>query len=69
MNGITKQVMVTFGEPVTANAFAEAYNLTSDKEYIVKGYDGDCIMIQNDIGEDEWYSLDYFREFDDRFNL
>lgn len=67
MNGIKKQVIVTLGEPVTANQMAEEYNLTPDKEYLVKGYDGDCIMVQNDLGNDEWYSPDYFKEFADRF--
>lgn len=68
MNGIKKQVIVTFGEPVTANKMAEEFGLTPDKEYFVKGYDGDCIKVQNDKGNDLWYSLDYFREFDGRFD-
>lgn len=69
MNGVVKEIVVTLGEPVTANSYGEEYDLTPDKKYIVKKYDGDCIMVQNNKGEDEWYSLDYFREFYDRFSL
>lgn len=69
MNGIKKQVIVTLGEPVTANQMAGEFNLTPDKEYLVKGYDGDCIMVEDNNGNDLWYSLDYFKEFADRFDI
>lgn len=68
MNGIKKQVIVTLGEPVTANQMAGEFNLTPDKEYLVKGYDGDCIMVCDNNGNDLWFSLDYFKEFARRFD-
>lgn len=65
MNGIreNKTMVVTYGESVTANAFSTEFNLTEDKEYIVVGFDGDCIQVENDLGIKDWYSPDYFREF------
>lgn len=68
MNGVINKVVVNLGEPVTATTFAEEFNLTADKEYKVLGYDGECLLIRNDVGAEEWYSIDYFREYADRTN-
>lgn len=68
MNGVIKTAVVYLGEPVTATPFAEEFNLTADNEYKVLGYDGECLLIKNDVGAEEWYSMDYFREYAERFN-
>lgn len=58
---------VCIGKPVTSNNRGEQFNLTDGKQYIVIGFDGDCIKIKNDIGKEEWYSLEYFYEFEELF--
>lgn len=63
MNRVDKMAVVNIGEPVTATPHAEEFRLTAEKEYKVKGYDGECVLIENDLGEEGWYSLEYFREF------
>lgn len=68
MNGVQKHVVITLGETVTANKFAEEFGLTADKEYIVKGHEGECVKVTNDKGEELCYSLDYFKEFADRYD-
>lgn len=50
---------MNIGEPVTANSFAVEFNLIPGKEYKVKGYGGDCLLIENELVKDQWYSLDY----------
>ena len=54
---------VAIGEIVTATQFAADFDLTEDKEYKVLDYDGDCILIKDDLGVENWYSLEYFKEF------
>ena len=44
-----------------ANKFAEEFNLTAGKKYKVFEFAGDCIKVKNDLGVEEWYSLDYFK--------
>lgn len=58
---------VEIGKPVTSNNRGEQFNLTDGKQYLVTGFDGDCIKIKNDIGKEEWYSLEYFYEFEELF--
>ena len=54
---------IAIGELVTATQFAADFNLTREKEYEVLDYDGDCILIRDDLGVEGWYALEYFREF------
>lgn len=63
-NGVTdeKVLHIKIGQPVTANTHGEQFNLTCGKKYNVVGYNG-CVIIKNDIGDIEEYSLDYFDEF------
>lgn len=65
MNSVIEEkiINISIGKNVTANPYAEEFNLTSDKEYTVLGFAGDCIQVKNDLGVIEWYSFDYFREF------
>lgn len=58
---------VEIGKPVTSNNRGEQFNLTDGKQYLVIAFDGDCIKIKNDIGKEEWYSLEYFYEFEELF--
>lgn len=60
-------VNIEIGEPVTSNNRGEQFNLTDGKQYLVTGFDGDCIKIKNDIDKEEWYSLEYFCEFEELF--
>lgn len=45
MNGVQKHVVITMGEAVTANKFAEEFNLTADKKYLVKGHENSFFQI------------------------
>lgn len=58
---------VEIGKPVTSNNRGEQFNLTDGKQYLVTGFDGDCIKIKNDVDKEEWYSLEYFCEFEELF--
>ena len=60
-------VNIEIGKPVTSNNRVEQFNLTDGKQYLVTGFDGDCIKIKNDIDKEEWYSLEYFCEFEEMF--
>jgi hypothetical protein len=51
---------ITLEEYEEANEHAEDFNLTAGKEYKVLGFDGDCIKVKNDLGIEDWYSIDYF---------
>lgn len=54
--------VVKIEEYAEANKFAEDFNLTVGKKYKVLEFDGDCIKVKNDLGIEEWYSLDYFEK-------
>ena len=54
-------------KPVTSNNRGEQFNLTDGKQYLVTGFDGDCIKIKNDIDKEEWYSIEYFCEIEELF--
>lgn len=54
--------LVNIGDMIVANAHGEEFNLTCDKKYELLKYDGDCIMVENDLGNREYYSVDYFRK-------
>lgn len=58
---------VHIGKTVTSNNRGEQFNLTDGKQYVVIGFDGDCIKIKNDVDKEEWYSLEYFYEFEELF--
>ena len=58
---------IHIGKPVTSNNRGEHFNLTDGEQYVVIGFDGDCIKIKNDIGKEELYSLEYFYEFEELF--
>lgn len=64
MHGLIKetvqQLTVNIGGTIIANPHGEDFNLTADKEYILLGYDGDCVQVENDLGKKDWYSTDYF---------
>ena len=70
MNGVKKDtvVVVEIGQPVTANERAEDFNLTEGRQYTVLGYDGD-ILVKNDLGKEEFYSKDYFYEYQGLYGL
>ena len=69
MNGVVKNItVIKTGLPVTANERAEQFNLTKGRKYTVLGYDGD-ILIKNDLGNEEYYSKEYFDEFYDLYSI
>lgn len=70
MNGVKKDIVavVEIGQPVTANKYAEDFNLTEGRQYTVLGYDGD-ILVKNDLGKEEFYSKDYFYEYQGLYGL
>lgn len=70
MNGVKKEtiVVVEIGHPVTANERAEDFNLTEGRQYTVLGYDGD-ILVKNDLGKEEFYSKDYFYEYQGLYGI
>ena len=53
-------VNIEIGKPVTSNNRVEQFNLTDGKQYLVTGFDGDCIKIKNDIDKEEWYFKGHF---------
>lgn len=65
MNGIENKTIIHFsiGEPVTARITIEEFALTENKKYTVLGYGADCVKIENDLGEEDWYAIEYFKEF------
>lgn len=52
--------IIAIEEYAEANKTAEDFNLTVGKKYKVLGFDGAYIKIKNDLGNEEWYSLEYF---------
>lgn len=54
--------LVDIGDMIVSAVDGEEYNLTSGKEYELLGHDGDCIMVKNDLGNREYYSVDYFKK-------
>lgn len=70
MNGVIKNtvVVVKTGQPVTANKHAEDFNLTEGRKYTVLGYDGD-ILVKNDLGNEEFYSKEYFYEYQELYSI
>ena len=68
MNGVVKNIVVVrIGLPVTANGRGEQFNLTKGRKYTILGYDG-CILVENDLGNKEYYSKEYFDEFDELYD-
>lgn len=63
MNEVKTKKIIYFsiGEPVTARE--SIFALTENKKYVVLNYEGDCVKIQNDLGEEDWYTIEYFQEF------
>lgn len=57
---ITETEIITVEEYEEATEHASEFNLTAGKKYKVLGFDGDCIKVKNDLGNEEWYSTDYF---------
>lgn len=70
MNGVIKNTVavVKIGQPVTANKHAEDFNLTEGRKYTVLGYDGD-ILVKNDLGYEEFYSKEYFYEYQELYSI
>lgn len=70
MNGVIKNTVavVKIGQPVTANRHAEDFNLTEGRKYTVLGYDGD-ILVKNDLGYKEFYSKEYFYEYQELYSI
>lgn len=69
MNGVVNNIaVIKTGLPVTANERAEQFNLTKGRKYTVLRYDGD-ILIKNDLGNEEYYSKEYFDEFYDLYSI
>lgn len=70
MNGVIKDIVVVvkIGQPVTANKHAEDFNLTEGRKYTVLGYDGD-ILVKNDLGNEEFYSKEYFYEYQELYSI
>ena len=70
MNGVIKDtiVVVKIGQPITANERAEEFNLTEGRQYTVLGYDGD-ILVKNDLGNEEFYSKEYFYEYQGLYSI
>ncbi len=69
MNGVVKNIaIIKIGLPVTSNKRGEQFNLTEGKKYTVLGYDGECIYIENDLGNEEPYSKEYFEEYQDLYD-
>lgn len=67
MNGIIeKEAVITQGEYVTATTHAEEFHLTPGQQYKVLGYNGD-ILVKNDLGKEEYYSLEYFEEYQEMY--
>ena len=60
LGNVKKDVKIE--EYAEANEFAQEFNLTAGKKYKVLEFNGDCIKVENDLGNEEWYSLDYFYE-------
>lgn len=54
--------LVNIGDDIEANEQGEEFNLTSGKKYKLLGYDGECVKIKNDLGIEDYYSVDYFRK-------
>lgn len=52
--------LVSIGDSIIANEAGSEFNLTKDKEYKLLDYNGDCVLVVNDTGNKEWYSVDYF---------
>ena len=52
--------LVSVGDEVVANAEGSQFDITEGKEYNLLGHGGDCILIIDDTGNKEWYSVDYF---------
>lgn len=68
MNGVVKNIaIIRTGLPITANKHGEQFNLTENKKYTVLGYGGDCIYIENDLGKEEAYSKEYFKEYEELY--
>ena len=65
MNGIEHKTIIHFsiGEPVMARITIEEFALTENKQYTVLGYCADCVKIKNDLDEEDWYAIEYFKEF------
>lgn len=55
--------LVSIGDMISANMHGAEYNLTEGRKYRLLAYDGDCIQIENDLGEKDWYSVDYFNKY------
>lgn len=63
MNEVKTKKIIYFpiGKPVTARE--SIFTLTENKKYVVLNYEGDRVKIQNDLGEEDWYTIEYFQEF------
>ena len=63
MNEVKTKKIIYFsiGKPVTARE--SIFDLTENKKYVVLNYEGDCVKIQNDLDEEDWYTIEYFQEF------
>lgn len=70
MNGVIKDtiVVVKTGQPVTANERAEEFNLTEGRQNTVLGYD-ENILVKNDLGNEEFYSKEYFYEYQGLYSI
>ena len=67
MNGIIeKEAVITQSEYVTATTHAEEFHLTPGQQYKVLGYNGD-ILVKNDLDKEEYYSLEYFEEYQEMY--
>ena len=52
--------LVSIGDLIIANEAGSEFNLTRGKEYKLLDYIGSCILVKDDMGDEEWYSVDYF---------
>ena len=57
------EITIALGKDVTANEAAEEHNLTENRKYKVLAQYSDIICVKNDKGVNDWYSLEYFKEF------
>lgn len=52
--------LVSIGDMIICNSDGAQFNLTEGKEYKLLGYGGGLVKVKNDLGIEDWYSVDYF---------
>ena len=54
--------LVDIGDDIVANEHGEEFNLSPGSKYKLLGCDGDCVKVENDLGIENFYAVDYFRK-------